>query len=69
MNELKPCPFCGGKADIYLSNDVPPSYGVWHYCMFGKNTYDIKVETRWRRTKQEAIDLWNSRGTMNETTN
>lgn len=62
--ELKPCPFCGGKADIW-KKQYPNGYidGVW------------KTRTTWVadcsvcdcvcseifKTKKEAIEAWNRR--------
>lgn len=59
--KLKPCPFCGGEAEMYLSNDNPPAYGVKHYCHFGKNTYQIRIETKWQDTPEKAAEVWNTR--------
>ena len=50
--ELKPCPFCGGKAEI-----LNYSENAWLvYCRM----CDGMVE-RWRKTKKEAIEQWNRR--------
>lgn len=47
--ELKPCPFCGGKAE--LSNYT-------HYWIGCK---DCWVETKCYKSKEEAIEAWNRR--------
>lgn len=49
MDKLKPCPFCGGEAEIAYSRN----YYVW--C--------DKCETRgdWYSTEAEAIKAWNTR--------
>lgn len=52
-NELKPCPFCGGKAWII---NFPLS-----------NTYEVRCINcdmgSWALlTRQEAVDKWNRRG-------
>lgn len=61
MSNLKPCPFCGGDAVMYLSNDNPPAYAVKHYCHFGADTYQITISTKWKRTPKQAAELWNTR--------
>lgn len=55
--ELKTCPFCGGKAEMlnYSENE-------W---LVRCTDCDGMVE-RWRETEEEAIEQWNRR-TKNET--
>ena len=48
--ELKPCPFCGGEADIERTSEL-------HYISC-KNCY---VDTRVYGSKAEAIKAWNER--------
>ena len=61
-DELKPCPFCGRKAQIYETNPNELGkvrYGVGcpnHRCHIYYN-YGIKVY----QTIQEAVDAWNTR--------
>ena len=53
--KLKPCPFCGGKAEMlnYSKNE-------WLvYCP----ACDGMVE-RWRKTEEEAVEQWNTRKTV-----
>lgn len=35
MNELKPCPFCGGKAELYttITSSVPKRGMAWVHCV------------------------------------
>ena len=50
--KLKPCPFCGGKAEI-----LNYSEDEWLvHCVI----CDGMVE-RWRKTEKEAIEQWNRR--------
>lgn len=49
VNKLKPCPFCGGKAELF-TNAV---YCLKCGCRIVKTTIDNK--------KYEAEDLWNTR--------
>ena len=55
MSELKCCPFCGGKAEML--NYSPTEWLV--HCI----ECDGMVEN-WRKTKQEAIEQWNTRTPM-----
>ena len=53
MSELKPCPFCGGEAEAYVS----PAKDGWNYvfckkCQTSVDNYD---------TAAEAIEAWNRR--------
>lgn len=58
MEELKPCPFCKRNVDIVQSNDIPPHYGIHHFC--GRNTC-ITVNLKWKPTVKEVIEAWNRR--------
>lgn len=57
MCELKPCPFCGGRASVRHHGDMIESYLV--YCM----NEDCKVEpqTHTYLRKEDAIEAWNRR--------
>ena len=56
MNELKPCPFCGGEAILGTWRDeyrrLNPSAVHCSVC---------HVETRIYERKKEAIEAWNRR--------
>lgn len=50
--ELKKCPFCGGKAEMFNYSE-----GEWLvHC-----TVCNGMVEKWRKTKKEAIDQWNRR--------
>lgn len=55
MSELKPCPFCGGEAEMLTAESMHGGnlYGVMcDYCAGRADVYD---------TEAEAIAAWNSR--------
>lgn len=53
--ELKPCPFCGGKAEIVRTEN-------WEKFRFYATCLDCGVETpRTARTVTEAAKKWNRR--------
>ena len=56
--KLKPCPFCGGEAE--LASDIFYGRRVWFVrCRW--EGYGVSVETEDRGTPQEAAELWNKR--------
>ena len=55
MEELKPCPFCGGQAELRI-------VGIGGY----KTAYEVRclncgVGTDYDEDKQSVIDVWNTR--------
>ena len=56
MDELKPCPFCGGEA---FARPNLPTYGcdVMYY-VFCEN---CNMRTPLKRTTEKAIEAWNMR--------
>lgn len=63
MRELKPCPFCGGQAEIrvYLASNGKKSYTVRCKSMCAVTCGHVE-NGRWRATlKREAIEAWNRR--------
>ena len=59
MAELKPCPFCGGKAKLRETTygDNIDAYVV--YCT--NRECEVWPSTRYRRFRSEAIEAWNRR--------
>ena len=53
MEELKPCPFCGGAAHLIVLTSLPPMYQVAHVCKV--------VAQGAKDTAEEAIEAWNTR--------
>lgn len=61
MNELKPCPFCGGEACIQRHEFIG------YADTFGVVCLDCCCETRqFFETKKEAIEAWNRRAERSE---
>jgi Lar family restriction alleviation protein len=61
MNEMKPCPFCGGEPMIKLSIDNPPQYKIYHACKKEGQSADIIINTNWYKSAIKAIEKWNER--------
>lgn len=68
MTELKPCPFCGGEAE--LRSEYSSDSGYWFRvdcnnkgCMglTKRPSWDQVCSTGWRDIEQEAIEAWNTR--------
>lgn len=69
MSELKPCPFCGGEANIH--HDYSSESGDWYVVdclnkkcsmLHSRGAWDsVNVTTGWRPTEAEAIESWNTR--------
>ena len=56
MDELKPCPFCGGKANLEWY--VLPKYE----CVIVCRVCSLKLGRYLGRNKEETIEAWNRRG-------
>lgn len=54
MSELKPCPFCGGEAEIMSSGDGFTSIG----CLVCNPLFGIMLQ---KTSRAEAIAAWNTR--------
>ena len=52
--ELKPCPFCGGKARLVKDGEAYKVYCISHAC---------DAQYGWCATKEKAIQGWNRRVT------
>lgn len=72
MEELKPCPFCGGEAhlvDDYSSERDHMFYQVWHDCTTNSgairhaygHALSLQISTPWCANEKDAVLLWNRR--------
>ena len=64
--ELKPCPFCGGKAERKESYKITGSGKLsklipQYYIKCGNKDCGLFVATCNRDTEEEAIEIWNRR--------
>lgn len=57
MNELKPCPFCGSKADLHSSN----GYSMFAMCTNQGCGANIEAEDLNYLGPDIAVALWNRR--------
>ena len=53
--QLKPCPFCGGKAKTHHYSTTVISYGIYVMCK------DCMTSSKYYDTKRQAIEAWNKR--------
>ena len=63
MSELKPCPFCGGEADISDEGTGTEPFRYWVYC---PNNACFVEGTAAYATEAEAIEAWNTRADDND---
>ncbi len=58
-DELKPCPFCGGKAEVFFNK----ANELWYVCCYDEyNDFDCcEINTTWYSKKEDAIEAWNTR--------
>ncbi len=61
--ELKPCPFCDGKAVLKAVRHVPNGYEYTPMCTV--KSCAGRLAKKWLH-KQDAIEAWNRRGTNAE---
>lgn len=57
MSELKPCPFCGGEAEVIKAHQIFER----PYVVICKNTKCRASLGEFSSTREEAIEAWNRR--------
>lgn len=51
--KIKPCPFCGGEAEVHTSYENPDVFNVRCTQCFAR--------TGWHHTPENAVRAWNAR--------
>ena len=59
-NELKPCPFCGGKAEL-IHDKRTLSFADSFYVRCDNIDCYMLLTTPHRLSKEDAINIWNRR--------
>lgn len=60
MNELKPCPFCGSRAEINHKEKLD----AWIVECTNQRCFASYMIGWWYDTEQEAVEMWNRRETQ-----
>ena len=61
MSNLKPCPFCGGEAEVKRHAEISTAYYV------ACTNCPVDVGRMWYWKRQDAINAWNRRTTETDT--
>lgn len=56
LSDLLPCPFCGGRAEMWKAHPENPKRKAWIACMDR-----CAVMTKEYESTAEAIEAWNTR--------
>lgn len=60
MDNLKPCPFCGGEAQLRVTAHIPASGGYDYNPRCGDPSCPGRITKKWNN-KETAIYAWNRR--------
>jgi Lar family restriction alleviation protein len=58
--ELKPCPFCGGKAEL-VKDRMALSFADSFFIRCDNADCYVKPQTPHRLSKDDAVNIWNRR--------
>lgn len=58
MAELKPCPFCGGEAELSSPRFIPHAWVACKKCGVSTPTHTAFTP---REAKEQAVNAWNRR--------
>ena len=61
MKDLKPCPFCGGEAELHPTYDMDTGEVDGWFTWCNNDRCECKPETNEHFTEAEAIAAWNTR--------
>lgn len=62
MDELKPCPFCGGHADLIEHRFFDEHRNDWEVCSYSIECGRCFASSfKFYKTKEEAVKRWNTR--------
>ena len=61
MNELKPCPFCGGRAELIQTKCLSNGCVLYHVFHYDLKCHINCIRTENMATPEEAIEAWNMR--------
>ena len=61
QDQLKPCPFCGGKATLIRTHCMSNGFTGYHVFHYELKCGMKEIRTHTMETPQEAIAAWNGR--------
>ena len=61
MTELKPCPFCGNRPEIFVDNALFSLFQEDEENTNFKVSCHCGIHTKFHQTRKEAIETWNRR--------
>lgn len=61
MTELKPCPFCGGTAELIQTKCLTNGCVLYHVFHYDLKCHTNGIRTENMATQEGAIEAWNRR--------